>query len=407
MSGATPYRLIISGGGTGGHIFPAVAIANEFKERHPDTEFLFVGAEGRMEMTRVPEAGYKIVGLWISGLQRKITLSNLLFPVKVIASYFKARGIVKEFRPHAVIGTGGYASGPMMMAATRQGIPSLIQEQNSFAGLTNKQVAEKATRICVAYDGMDKYFPKNKIVLTGNPVRKDILSVAAKRDRALAHFGFAPNVKTLLIVGGSLGARTINESIIQGIDKLSASGFQLIWQTGKGYYEAYKARLEKHDLHRIRVQDFVKEMDLAYAAADVVISRAGAIAVSEICIAGKPVILVPSPNVAEDHQTKNAQALVSKDAAVLVKDVDAAAKLVDAALSLMNDQSRCSILSTNILKLARPDATSAIVNEIEGMIQNTQRSVADTRETNRISNKGTDSQLNATGLIPVPVNVKR
>lgn len=402
-----PYRLIISGGGTGGHIFPAVAIANEFKERYPDTDILFVGAEGRMEMTRVPEAGYKIVGLWISGLQRRLTWSNLLFPFKVIASYFKARRIVKDFRPDAVIGTGGYASGPMMMAATRQGIPSLIQEQNSFAGLTNKQVAQKATRICVAYEGMDKYFPKDKIVLTGNPVRKDILTVASKHDRAVAHFGFDPSVKTLLIVGGSLGARTINESIIQGIDKLVASGFQIIWQTGKGYFDAYKARLEKYDLRRIRVQDFVKEMDLAYAAADVVISRAGAIAVSEICIAGKPVILVPSPNVAEDHQTKNAQALVSKDAAVLVKDADASAKLVDTALTLMQNVSRCAELSANISKLARPDATSAIVDEIEGMIRNAQRSEATGSAGNSSRRHNTDQQLNATALIPVPVRVKR
>jgi len=406
MISGVPYRLIVSGGGTGGHIFPAVAIANEFKERYPDTEILFVGAEGRMEMTRVPEAGYKIVGLWISGLQRRLTWSNLLFPVKVIASYFKARRIIKDFRPDAVIGTGGYASGPMMMAATRKGIPSLIQEQNSFAGLTNKQVAAKATRICVAYEGMDRYFPKDKIVLTGNPVRKDILTVASKRDRALAHFGFDPAVRTLLIVGGSLGARTINESIIQGIDKLVASGFQLIWQTGKGYYDAYKARLEKYDLSRIRVQDFVKEMDLAYAAADVVISRAGAIAVSEICIAGKPVILVPSPNVAEDHQTKNAQALVSKDAAILVKDVEASAKLVDAALDLMKDQERSKSLVANIVRLARPDATVAIVNEIEGMIRKTQRE-AKSSGTGGGQEQNIGKQLNATALIPVPVTVKR
>lgn len=403
MSTSLPYRLIISGGGTGGHIFPAVAIANEFRERHPDTDILFVGAEGRMEMTRVPEAGYKIVGLWISGLQRKLTFSNLLFPVKVIASYFKARRIIKEFRPNAVIGTGGYASGPMMIAATRQGIPSLIQEQNSFAGLTNKQVAERATCICVAYEGMDKFFPRHKIVITGNPVRKDILTVASKRERAIAHFGFEPGIRTLLIVGGSLGARTINESIIQGIDKLAASGFQLIWQTGKGYYDAYKARLDKHDLRRIRVQDFVKEMDLAYAAADVVISRAGAIAVSEICIAGKPVILVPSPNVAEDHQTKNAQALVSKDAALLVKDVDAASQLVDRALSLMNDPDQCAVLSANILKLARPDATAAIVNEIEGMIRNAERRAVGAGSGAQAGTEK-ETKLNATALAPMPVN---
>jgi len=403
MSKASAYRLIISGGGTGGHIFPAVAIANEFKERHPDTDILFVGAEGRMEMTRVPEAGYKIVGLWISGLQRRLTWSNLLFPFKVISSYFKARRIVTDFKPHAVIGTGGYASGPMMMAATQKGIPSLIQEQNSFAGLTNKQVAGKVTWICVAYEGMEKYFPKDKVVLTGNPVRKDILSVASKRDRAYKHFGLNPDIKTLLVVGGSLGAKTINESIIEGIEKIAQSGFQLIWQTGKGYYDVYKARLEKHDLSRIRVQDFVKEMDLAYAAADVVISRAGAIAVSEICIAGKPVILVPSPNVAEDHQTKNAQALVSKDAAVLVQDKDAGSRLVETALSLMSDSASCASLKANILKLARPDATAAIVDQIERMIANVQLSGAG-MGTSSAAQRAKGTSLNATALAPMPAN---
>jgi UDP-N-acetylglucosamine--N-acetylmuramyl-(pentapeptide) pyrophosphoryl-undecaprenol N-acetylglucosamine transferase len=320
MSAQQPYRLIISGGGTGGHIFPAVAIANEFRERHPDAQILFVGAKNKMEMTRVPEAGYQIIGLWISGIQRKLTLSNLLFPIKLIVSYLKAMAIVKKFKPHAVIGTGGFASGPIMMAATRLGIPSVIQEQNSFAGLANKQVAGKVSKVCVAYDGMEKYFPKDKIVVTGNPVRKDILTVGTKREKALTHFGFDANKRTLLIIGGSLGARSINESIISGMEKLIDAEVQVIWQTGKGYYDNYKAKLGKYDLRRIRVQDFVREMDLAYAAADVVISRSGALAVSEICIAGKPVILVPSPNVAEDHQTKNAKALVDKGAAVLVQD---------------------------------------------------------------------------------------
>jgi UDP-N-acetylglucosamine--N-acetylmuramyl-(pentapeptide) pyrophosphoryl-undecaprenol N-acetylglucosamine transferase len=355
-----------------------------------------------MEMTRVPEAGYQIVGLWISGLQRRLTLSNLLFPIKLIFSYFKAISIVKRFRPHVVIGTGGYASGPVMIAATRRGIPSLIQEQNSFAGLANKQVANKVSRVCVAYEGMEKYFPKDKIVLTGNPVRKDILTIGAKRDRALAHFGFDGSVKTLLIVGGSLGARTINESIIQGIDKFAETGIQVIWQTGKGYYDTYKAQLAKHDLRRIRVQDFVREMDLAYAAADVVVSRAGALAVSEVCIAGKPVILVPSPNVAEDHQSKNAQALVSKNAALLVLDKEAGAKLVDAALSLMFDRERCVTLSANILQLARPDATAAIVNEIEKLIN---ISVAGAEETTvyRVNRGDKDQQLKASALTPLPV----
>jgi len=368
MNSSQSYRLIVSGGGTGGHIFPAVAIANEFRSRYPNSEILFVGAEGRMEMTRVPEAGYKIIGLWISGLQRKLTLSNLLFPIKLIVSYFRARQIVNQFKPHVVVGTGGYASGPIMMAATRKGIPTVIQEQNSFAGLANKQVADKASRVCVAYEGMEKYFPAKKIVVTGNPVRKDILNIDSKRDQALTHFAFSPQVKTLLIIGGSLGARTINESILHGMEKLLEAKIQVIWQTGKGYYESYKTQLTKFDLKKIRVQDFVKEMDLAYAAADVVISRSGALSVSEICIAKKPVILVPSPNVAEDHQTKNAKSLTEKDAAILVADKDAALILVDAALNLIFDGSRTAKLSENIAKLAKPRATSDIVNEIEKLL---------------------------------------
>lgn len=368
MSGQQPYRLIISGGGTGGHIFPAIAIANEFRERHPNAQILFVGAKDKMEMTRVPEAGYQIIGLWISGLQRKLTLSNLLFPLKVIVSYIKAMAIVKKFKPHAVIGTGGFASGPIMMAATRFKIPSIIQEQNSFAGLANKQVAAKVSKVCVAYDGMEKYFPKDKIVVTGNPVRKDILSVGTKREKALGHFGFAANKRTLLIIGGSLGARSINESILAGMEKLVDAEVQVIWQTGKGYYDNYRTKLANFDLRRIRVQDFVREMDLAYAAADVVISRSGALAVSEICIAGKPVILVPSPNVAEDHQTKNAKALVDKGAAVLVQDKDAKEKLLEEAFTLLFDKNKASRLTENITKLGRPEATSAIVNEIEKLL---------------------------------------
>jgi UDP-N-acetylglucosamine--N-acetylmuramyl-(pentapeptide) pyrophosphoryl-undecaprenol N-acetylglucosamine transferase len=361
--------LIISGGGTGGHIFPAVAIANAFRERHPDTDILFVGAKGRMEMTRVPDAGYKIVGLWISGLQRKVTLSNLLFPLKVVVSFWKARNLVKSFKPDVVVGTGGYASGPIMMAATSAGIPAVIQEQNSFAGLANKQVANKASRICVAYEGMDKYFPKDKIVLTGNPVRKDILSTKDKRAKGFSHFGLDESTKTLLIIGGSLGARTINESIIKNIDKLVDAQIQVIWQTGKGYYETYKSKLNEVDTRRIRVQDFLKEMDLAYAVADVVISRSGALAVSELCIANKACILVPSPNVAEDHQTKNAMALVTKNAAVMVLDKDAENTLVDEALKLLFDEQRCHRLSSNIKSLAKPNATEDIVNEIEKLIK--------------------------------------
>jgi UDP-N-acetylglucosamine--N-acetylmuramyl-(pentapeptide) pyrophosphoryl-undecaprenol N-acetylglucosamine transferase len=364
-----PYRVIISGGGTGGHIFPAIAIANAFRERYHDAQILFVGAAGRMEMTRVPEAGYKIMGLWISGLQRKLTWSNLLFPVKLVVSYIRAAVIIKRYRPHVVIGTGGYASGPIMMAATRFRIPSVIQEQNSFAGLANKQVADKVSKVCVAYDGMEKYFPKEKIVITGNPVRKDIISVASKVAKAKQHFGFETGRKTLLVIGGSLGAKTINESMLKGIEKLIDAQVQVIWQTGKGYYNSYRAQLSHFDLRRIRVHDFVKEMDLAYAAADVVISRSGALAVSELCIAGKSTILVPSPNVAEDHQTKNAMALVEKDAALMVADKDAREKLVDEALKLLFDDKQAAKLQHNILGLARPHATEDIVNEIEKLIK--------------------------------------
>ncbi len=368
MSTQQPYRLIISGGGTGGHIFPAIAIANAFRERHQDAQILFVGAKGKMEMTRVPEAGYRIIGLWISGLQRKLSLSNLLFPVKLLVSFATASGIIRRYKPHAVIGTGGYASGPIMIAATRAGIPTVIQEQNSFAGLANKQVAEKASRICVAYDGMEKYFPKDKIVLTGNPVRKDILSLEGKREKALAHFGFVQSAKTLLVIGGSLGARTINESVLGGIEKLIDADVQLIWQTGKFYYDSYRDQLQRFDVRRIRLHAFLKEMDLAYAAADVVISRSGALAVSELCIAGKPTIMVPSPNVAEDHQTKNAMALVEKDAEVLVTDKDARKNLVDEALKLLFDEQRAHRLSVNISRLAKPSAAEDIVNEIEKLI---------------------------------------
>lgn len=368
MNTVAPYRIIISGGGTGGHIFPAVAIANAFRERHPDAEILFVGAKGKMEMTRVPEAGYEIVGLWISGLQRSLKISNLLFPLKLLVSYIKAIGLVKKFKPHVVVGTGGYASGPIMIAATRYKVPSVVQEQNSFAGLANKQVASKVSKVCVAYEGMSKYFPADKIVLTGNPVRKDILDIVDKRATALKHFGFSADRKTLLVIGGSLGARTINESMLHGLSALATAGIQVIWQTGKGYYDSYKSQLENIDTTKIRVQDFVKEMDLAYAAADVVVSRSGALAVSELCITKKPVILVPSPNVAEDHQTKNAQALVSKNAAVLVKDVDARGVLVEEALKLINDERRSKELSENIALLAKPNATNDIVTEIEKLI---------------------------------------
>ncbi len=377
MSTLSPYRLIISGGGTGGHIFPAIAIANAFRELHPDADILFVGARGRMEMTRVPEAGYEIIGLWISGIQRRLTWSNLLFPVKLVVSYLRATAVIRKFKPHAVVGTGGFASGPIMMAATRLGVPTVIQEQNSFAGLANKQVASKVNTVCVAYEGMEKYFPAGKIVLTGNPVRKDILSVKDKREEGREHFGFDFTGKTLLIIGGSLGARTINESVLAGIDKLIDAKVQVIWQTGKVYYESVGAGLAKYDRLKIRLFDFLREMDLAYAAADVVISRSGALAVSELCIAGKPCILVPSPNVAEDHQTRNANALVEKEAALMVTDKDAPEHLVDEALRLLFDEQQAAKLSERISQLARPSATENIVNEIEKLVVSTSRSQTD------------------------------
>jgi UDP-N-acetylglucosamine--N-acetylmuramyl-(pentapeptide) pyrophosphoryl-undecaprenol N-acetylglucosamine transferase len=368
LSTTNPYRIIISGGGTGGHIFPALAIANEFKRRHANAEILFVGAQGKMEMSKVPEAGYKIIGLWISGLQRRLTLSNFLFPFKLISSYLKAGNIIKRFKPHAVIGTGGYASGPIMLAAIKSKVPSLIQEQNSYAGLTNKRLGEKVQRICVAYAGMDKFFPRQKILFTGNPVRKDIIELESKRERALAHFGLSFNERTLLILGGSLGARTINESILAGIDKLIDAQVQVIWQTGKLYYEEIKSQLQEKDLRRIRVIDFLKQMDFAYAASDVVISRAGALAISELCIASRPCILVPSPNVAEDHQTKNAMSLVTEEAALLVKDENAIDLLISESLKLIYDDPQCDKLKTNISRLGKPNATEEIVDEIERLI---------------------------------------
>lgn len=370
MSTRQPYRLIISGGGTGGHIFPALAIANTFKQRHPDADILFVGAEGRMEMTRVPEAGYKIIGLWISGLQRRLTWSNLSFPIKLISSYFKAGKIIKDFKPDAVIGTGGYASGPIMLAATKNKIPSLIQEQNSYAGLTNKRLGQKVQRVCVAYPGMEKYFPEQKLIFTGNPVRKDIIDLEFKRDKALVQFAFDADVKTLLILGGSLGAKTINESVLAHIDKLIDAQVQVIWQTGKVYYESVKAQVSNKDLRKIRIHDFLKQMDLAYAASDVVISRAGALSISELCLAKRPTILVPSPNVAEDHQTRNAMSLVNEQAAMMIKDAEASSQLIDAALKLLYDESQCQKFSENISKLGKPDAAEQIVNEIEKLIKN-------------------------------------
>ena len=361
MENERPYRFIITGGGTGGHIYPAIAVANTIMEKYPKSTILFVGALGKMEMQKVPEAGYKIIGLLISGFQRRVTIDNVFFPFKVLMSYLKAKAIVKRFNPDAVLGFGGYASGPTMMAANSLGIPTIVQEQNSYAGLANRKMAKKAKRICVAYEGMDKYFKSNKISLTGNPVRKDIIHVDKKRDEALAHYGFDVNKKTILVLGGSLGARTINEAIIHGVDKIIDTDIQLIWQTGKLYYDEMNHRMEGKDQKQIRMSAFINDMVLAYAAADLVISRAGALSISEICLAKKPVILVPSPNVAEDHQTKNASALVQKEAAKLVKDKDAIHQLVDEAIAMIGNENLCSYMSYNISKMGMPNAANNIV----------------------------------------------
>ena len=334
------------------------------KELFPDTEFLFVGALGKMEMEKVPDAGYQIEGLWISGLQRKLTLKNIMFPFKLLSSMMKTRKIIRKYKPDVVIGVGGYASGPTLKTAAKFGIPTLLQEQNSYAGLTNKLLARQATSICVAYENMDVFFPKEKIILTGNPVRSDIIDIEKKRPQALKFFGLSQEKKTLFCFGGSLGARTLNESMIKNLQELIAADVQVIWQIGSFYYKEFEERLKGIDMKNVRYFEFLKEMDLAYAAADVVISRAGALSISEICITGKPAIFVPSPNVAEDHQTKNAMALVNEKAALLVKDKDALTNLVPEALKLIYNENIKKTLSDNIKRFARPYAAESIVKEI-------------------------------------------
>ena len=368
MSQKRPYKVIISGGGTGGHIYPAMAIANALLEKNSNTELLFVGANDRMEMQKVPAAGFKIEGLWISGIQRRLSVDNLMFPVKVISSVVKARKILKNFKADVAIGVGGYASWPLLYAANLSGIPTLIQEQNSYAGVTNKFLAKKAKKICVAYPDMEKFFPSNKIIVTGNPVRKDILEVASKRDAAYLFFGLDPNKKTILIIGGSLGARTINESIAEGIEIVGKEDVQLIWQTGKGFFEKAKAMAAPFS-RTVKVFDFISTMDLAYATADIVISRAGALSISELCLVKKPVVLVPSPNVAEDHQTKNAMALVSREAAEIVKDSEARQTLITEALKLLKDNARQELYKKNISALAKPDAAKEIAEVVIEIIK--------------------------------------
>lgn len=358
-------RIIISGGGTGGHIFPAVSIANAIRAKYPEAKILFVGALGRMEMQRVPAAGYEIVGLPISGFNRKNMLKNVVVLYRIWKSQQMAKKIIRKFKPMAAVGVGGYASGPMLNQCTKMGIPCLIQEQNSYAGVTNKILSKKVDRICVAYDGMERFFPADKIVKTGNPVRQALLDTKLTKAEALKSFGLSEDKKTILIVGGSLGARTVNESVLQNLDMIKESGVQFIWQTGKYYNASIMAELKQRGtVPSLHVTDFISDMGAAYKAADLVISRAGASSISEFCLIGKPVILVPSPNVAEDHQTKNAMALVNKNAALYVKDADAPAEVVKLALQTVKDDARLKELSENILKLALPDSADIIANEV-------------------------------------------
>ncbi|MBR3858598.1 MAG: undecaprenyldiphospho-muramoylpentapeptide beta-N-acetylglucosaminyltransferase [Bacteroidaceae bacterium] len=360
----SPIRLIVSGGGTGGHIFPALSIANAVKAKCPDTEILFVGAENRMEMQRVPAAGYRIIGLPVSGFDRKHLLKNIAVLWRLMKSRRKARRIIRDFQPHVAVGVGGYASGPTLKEAGAMGIPTLLQEQNSYAGVTNKLLAKQADCICVAYEGMERFFPKDKIKLTGNPVRQNLLDAAITHDEAVRTFGLDPTKKTVLIVGGSLGARTLNESMLSAWDSLKDTGVQFIWQTGKYYYGDITAQLRGRELANVHVCDFISSMDAAYAAADLVISRAGAGSISEFCLLGKAVILVPSPNVSEDHQTKNALALVNKEAALYVKDADAVNTLIPLALETVKDGAKLAQLSVNIRKLAFHNSAEVIADEV-------------------------------------------
>lgn len=359
-------KFIISGGGTGGHIYPAIAIANELKARFPNAEFLFVGAKDKMEMEKVPQAGYQIEGLWIAGLHRKLTLQNVLFPIKLANSLWNSRKIIRKFNPNVVIGTGGFASGPLVQAANSFNIPTLIQEQNSYPGITNKLLSKKAKTICVAYENLERFFPANKIVLTGNPVRQDLLEVNSKRREAIKHFCLNTTKKTLVVLGGSLGARRINKLIEKEIYKIIANDIQIIWQCGKLYYHDYN---HFTDRKIVQVIAFIDRMDLVYAAADFVISRAGASSISELCIVGKPTIFIPSPNVAEDHQTKNARAIVDKKGAILLKESELDEKFESVFLDLITNQNLQTTLSENIKKLAKPNATKDIVEQIIKLIK--------------------------------------
>lgn len=359
-------KFILSGGGTGGHIYPAIAIANELKARFPECEILFVGASDKMEMQKVPQAGYKIIGLWIAGIQRRLTLDNAMFPLKLVSSLWKSRKIVKDFKPDVVIGTGGFASGPLLRAAAAMGVLTVVQEQNSYPGITNKWLAEKAKKICVAYDNLERFFPKEKIVFTGNPVRQDILEVNQHRQDAINAFGLDENKKTLLVLGGSLGSRRINQLIAKELTWLLAQDVQIIWQCGKFYFEEYQHFGDKDN---VKVLSFIDRMDLVYAAADVVISRSGASSVSELCIVGKPVLFIPSPNVAEDHQAKNAQSIVDKDGALMLKEVQLDTQFQNVFGDLLANSEKQQRLGENIKKLAKVNATKDIVEEVAKLLR--------------------------------------
>lgn len=362
-------RIIISGGGTGGHIFPAIAIANAIKRLRPDAEILFVGAKGKMEMEKVPAAGYRIIGLNINGIERSLSPKNLMFPLKLAGSLTQSMGIIRNFRPDAVVGVGGFASGPVMLAASLRGIPTIIQEQNSYAGITNKVLGRRAKLICVAYPDMGRFFPLDRILLTGNPVRQDILNMEGKREAGLATFNLDSTKKTLLVIGGSLGARSINQSVEAHIDAFLKADVQVVWQTGKLFLDQASKAVEAKGAKNIRVQAFIATMDQAYAVADVVLSRAGASSISELCIVGKPAVLVPFPFAAEDHQTKNAMALVQRDAAILVPDAQAMEQACDKALELLFDKEKRNALAANIKELALPNADTQIANEILNLIR--------------------------------------
>jgi UDP-N-acetylglucosamine--N-acetylmuramyl-(pentapeptide) pyrophosphoryl-undecaprenol N-acetylglucosamine transferase len=361
-------RVILSGGGTGGHIFPALSIANEIRKRYPDSEILFVGALGRMEMEKIPAAGYKIVGLPVMGFPRKPSLRIFTFFIKLRQSALMANKIVKDFKPEVAIGVGGYASGPLLRAAAKSKTPTLIQEQNSYAGITNKILSRKVNTICVAYDKMDRYFPSKKIVFTGNPVRENLLTSLQNKNEALEYFGLNGNERVVLIVGGSLGARSINNAVLKNLEIIAKSGVQVIWQTGAIYFERIQNETKNSKPGNLQIHQFLSRMDLAYSAADVVISRAGAGTISELCLVGKPAILVPSPNVSEDHQTKNARALVEKDAAVMLTDEEIDFQLFPVAFDMVKNSELCQLMATNIKTLAKPEATKTIVDEVEKLI---------------------------------------